>query len=734
MKIELRLYRAFLLMGILVMLGGIIFIFFAERELTVSKHEVTKKTSMFAWILFTYAVISAFVVLIEKYHTQSYSHIQTYKDATLAFSHLSPLLKDEEQIIEAFQELSDHRVLEVSLIYNLTDMFRLEAELEALRKKSGDSEDLAEQIVQKEKELKDFKEHFAKNKRSYFTGKGFVTFQNFKRAKLFKDLYNKVYGNLQLFRKTRAVSRLAQRLQKAANKAVTEKTLHADDKEKKQQTQEAGISYRSKTFLSKTDPVEISQASSKKRKSTSTILANVSRLLLAESKNIDEEKIKRMPVLLGLDLKIKRGIDPEMINFNFQSKRKITYFQQVFYAVVLIFIMPMISYFFNYMYYKYEIHIYIEHSTAVTDKLMKYLHLIMTVVVDQATFLLIDMFFSKRRFIKTTRRFIYTMTFSSFYILLSNIVVPNFALKKAFLDITPLMDFNERRKTLEHLVSSLYFNYYILIFSMVNFKILKPLLASRFGKGAEVQDFQNVIFGISFIINSIFYVAFYGTVTPSVFVYFFITLVAVYLYEITMKYKARFSKEQAARKKTDAENLAEEKAEVVEEARADKIPINTFSLALIILAVGTFLLACLGYYGLTVDVDYFLNMTEPKKHGFFASLFVYTKNAFDKFHDFLVEPLAFIPETSPNIFGMVKNTLFSIAIEAADKFFEDELLMFFTILYALFVAVFIFLNHTERFLNRLQSRIWKIQKVVPSTEFHGKSYREINPAYAILDK
>ena len=727
MKIEMRMYRAFLLMGVLVMIGGILFIYCAERELTISKHEVTKKTSMFAWIFFTYAIIAVFVVLIEKYYTQSYSHIQTYKDATLAFSHLSPLLKDEEQIMAAFQELSDHRILEVSLIYNLTDLFRLESELEALKKKTEGSENLSEQIAQKEKELQTFKEHFVKNKRAYFTGKGFVTFQNFKRAKLFKDLYNKVYGNLQLFRKTKAVSKLAQRLQKAANKAMVEKDT-------KQNNEETAINHRSKTFLSKTEIPDIRQEQVKKRKSTTSILANVSRLILAESKNIDEEKIKRMPVLMGLDFKIKRGIDPELINFNFQSKRKITFIHQAFYVLVFIFLMPMIAYFFNYMYYKYEIHIYIEHSTKTVDKIMKYFHLIMTVVVDQVTFLLLDLFFSKRKFIKTTRRFIYTMTFSSFYILLSNIVVPNFALKKAFLDTTHLMDFNERRKTLEHLVSTLYFNYYILIFSMINFKILKPLLMTRISKGSEVHDFQNIIFGISFIVNSIFYVAFYGTLTPSVFIYFFITLVAVYLYEIAVKYRAKFIKTQAARKKTDAENLAEEKAEIIEEERAEKIPINTFSIALIILAVGTFLLACLGYYGLTIDVDYFLNLTEPKKHGFFASVFVYTKFALDKFHDFLLEPLAFVPQASPGIFGMVKNTLFGIAIEAADKFFEDELLMFFTILYVLFVSVFAFLNHTERFLNRLQSRIWKIQKVVPAAEFHGKSYREINPAYAIIDK
>ena len=234
----MRLYRAFLVMGILIMLCGILFIYCAERELTISKHEVTKKTSMYAWILFTYTIIAVFIVLIERYHTQSYSHIQTYKDATLAFSHLSPLLKDEDQIMAAFKELSDDRILEISLIYNLTDFFRLESELDVLKKKANGTEEIAETIAQKEKELQAFKEHFSKNKRAYFTGKGFVTFQNFKRAKLFKDLYNKVYGQLQLFRKTKAVNKLTQRLQKAAHKAVT-------DNEKTRISEETVLNQRS---------------------------------------------------------------------------------------------------------------------------------------------------------------------------------------------------------------------------------------------------------------------------------------------------------------------------------------------------------------------------------------------------------------------------------------------------------------------------------------------------------
>lgn len=719
MKKEKIIYFSFIILALVLMIAGISMVYYPSLY---EEQDFGSKHHMFKWIGFSYITLFIFSFIIEKLYVMYSSTGKTYfKDITLEFSELLTI-KTEKEFLEKCNNIMKGNVLEVSFIYNLSEYFNLERKklkiIEEINEKKNKIDEKKNLFNQKEIEkidlkIKEFVEKLKNKPTDYFTGQGFITFRNYKYANLFRIIYKKSQKK-KIKRKllSKKAKKPLGKFKNSVNKLILGKRPSFSVKDAlKLKEEDNTVQNRAKRpTMIKKPPTNLNL--DKKRFSISNFKKVTNLFMYQNVKEYDIDNIENMKRFFGKNFKIKRGNDPNCINFDFTNSRTFSIGEKLFFVFIFFLLLPSIAYYFNYLYYFYFTKRHIVKSFA--QIWIEYLSLIGTVIVDMFSLFLIQMFFDQKHFLKSSKMFIYKLGFSCFYILLSNIIIPNFALKAAFLQFSDSLNNEEKKETIEFLVHSLYMNFYLLMFSGINFKIINPFIINKYilKNNKRKSENDNIIFSLSFVINSIFQISFYSTITTDVHLYFFVYILLFFALDLFLEKKNILK----------AVNLKKKKI---------KLPITIFTNALIILIFGIFPVCCLGYYGLSNSFQELMKEPEEKT-GFLNYFFNGLISIVSYFSGFLnIVPnheyeRGFYYMVILNVKNIISNFIFLLITDI------NFSLSFMT--YFIFSFLFIQYYTNEKFLSRIQSKKWALEKKIENIKFVGLSFREINPAYKLMGR
>lgn len=325
-------------------------------------------------------------------------------------------MTNESQIKDALNEITNGKVKEVSLVYDLGEYLKMERDrdkkikeistLKAERAKiissGGDPEKLEKstkkltgaltQLIRKVIEMHIFKDKFNNNRELFFKSRRlFVTFKNFIVAREFKDLYNRTYReNRQLFPTTRQsphpkkqdppkrdlnptpdasssgkMTRNEEKYVDVDNKLKYRgSTISGDMKTKLEDLVEKQKRFSERTEQAKSLGEPKQQFYSELPKNYDQKLSKelkrgiLSKMMSFYRRSVSTEemlKIRRMREVFGPDLVLKRSIDPKYINWDYHSESELGLLEMVLYSIFTLVIMPAICFFLNYQYYKLDL-------------------------------------------------------------------------------------------------------------------------------------------------------------------------------------------------------------------------------------------------------------------------------------------------------------------------------------------------------------------------------------------
>ena len=267
----------------------------------------------------------------------------------------------------------------------------------------------------------------------------------------------------------------------------------------------------------------------------------------------------------------------------------------------------------------------------------------------------------------------------------------------------------------------------------------------------EEQEKENdaLIFGLSFMTNCFFNVCYYGLLTPSVFFYILPSYIAfigfdwvkfrmqdhVLMQKLKDSIKRSFktiksitvtrSRAFSSSKKAGTKVI---KAQIKQHS-VQEVPWTIYVNFVYMLLLGGFPLTLLGYYGLAKRFSKF--MTVPllksaiqKKSLFFVAydtMFLYIdKVSLLVFHE---NAIVMVETFTKSLKEMVSETIHVL--------FDDKHLFVVFVLYLIVLVLVLNFFRIERYINRIQSRIWKRKKVL-ETDIVGEGFRDSNPAYKLL--
>ena len=150
------------------------------------------------------------------------------------------------------------------------------------------------------------------------------------------------------------------------------------------------------------------------------------------------------------------------------------------------------------------------------------------------------------------------------------------------------------------------------------------------------------------------------------------------------------------------------------------------------LLLGGFPLSLLGYFGFAKNFSKFITIQQPllksaQSESLFFKIYDSSFQIIDKISTFIFnESAIMMVETfTKDLKNLIKMTLKTI--------FEDKNLLIGLIAYFAILIIVLMFFRIERYINRIQSRIWNRTKVLNS-DISGNSFRDSNPAYKILNK
>ena len=411
---------------------------------------------------------------------------------------------------------------------------------------------------------------------------------------------------------------------------------------------------------------------------------------------------------------------------------------------------------------------------------------------------LIALIFNKSRFLNISNQYKFTYSFYCIYGVFSGLLMPNFAMEKAFELQTQNSDPTVKRDIAIYLIDGIYSNFHNLIFSAANYKILQPVIVQRLRKFARkipkmVKNFRNkkkgetvqvdvppsdkfdlisemkrikeetrklqeaqekendaLIFGLSFMTNCFFNVCFYGLLTPSVFFYIlpaYCSFIAFDWLKFKLENKMILSKiNQTIRKSfktiqkislNRSKQFSSSKKPAKKGIQANikthsvqEIPWTIYVNFLYMLLLGGFPLSLLGYFGLAKRLSKFLVIHRPllksvQSQSMFFHIYDWSFGLVDKLCILIFnESAIMMVETfTKSLKDMIKTTLRTLI--------EDRYLLLGFVLYLAILVLIIVYFRIERYINRVQSRIWKNTKVLEEN-IGGDSFRKTNPAYKML--
>lgn len=668
--------------------------------------------------------------------------------------------------------------MEISLVYDLRQFFKLTAKRNSLKNLFDTTEikhrkeELKREINDVEKEIFAFIIEFKKAPYKYFTGKGFLTFRNYQYARLFQNIYNKAFSKIEnIYLNQRAAKNIKQL------KSLVFKSLIKPDKNQKISKNTTSTTHNNTNPLSDPDISSKKEGYSTKTQDLNNqpiikektdgylkkITNKITNMFLYKNINdVDTEKGKKMISYFGQKFKLKRGIEVKSINFDYSQKNPVTNFQMMLYILLFIVFLPALAYYFNYKHFEYFVESATGESSGLLHWIIENFFTLLTVILDEVTFIFIDLFFNKSRFFKSATMYKYIIYFSCFYILLSNVVYPNFAMKRVFNINADKLNLEEQKKLLKALIKSLYATYWLILASGFNSKILNPYIINKyiFKNEKERDENTSIVISLSFLIGCVLNVAFYGTITPFIFIIFCAFILGMLFIDYftskkennTNRYKKPVFKSVKLKMNDmfDAGQIIDKKdlmhdrrdklssEEILslnpsEYKTNKKLPITIFVNAVLILIMGIYILSILGYYGIAKSFDQLLDRNENQENILAIEAVNNSKNNITGFHSFTdinINSLLFVTK---NIISYVCCLIFNTGKKIISTLFADSFLILYSIIYICIMTCFIIYYNNERFLNRLQNEIWAKQKVTDKVEFKGPSYREINPAYKLLE-
>jgi hypothetical protein len=321
-------------------------------------------------------------------------------------------LKSEEEILEALNEITDGKVKEISLIYELGDYLKMERERDKMIKamsklkakrnkivKEGSDPKKMEDITKKQTkgltelikkviEMHIFKQKFKQNPQAFYKSRRlFVTFKNFQIARNFKNLYNKQYrdGRGLLKMGSRAGTESQAQAKKTDNSPKQDFTSGAklQRNEEKYVDVDNKIKYRGSTlpnipkdkfkelaekqkkFGGNTDSSNPDQKFySERPKNFNKKMANelkrgfISKMMNFYSRSSTSEellKMTKMRDVFGPNLILKRSLDPKYINWDYHSDSELGLIEIIIYSFAVLMVMPGVCYYLNYQYFKLDL-------------------------------------------------------------------------------------------------------------------------------------------------------------------------------------------------------------------------------------------------------------------------------------------------------------------------------------------------------------------------------------------
>lgn len=743
--------------------------------------------------------------------------------------------------------MTDGHVKEVSLVYDLNEFADMEKErdkywnkIEKLKKKISVMKDADEEtktrlkkkqtqnlvkMITKVTEMKKFRKDFDKNPENFFVSRRlFVTFENFKYAKEFKDLYNLEYktspfqlpigflngeentekeeqakvkkedpvrdysgskGKLErdqekyvdvekklIYRGSvnskgidpQMLKKLAEKQKNMSNEENEDDSDYSENKE--EEVQRKNLQQR---FLSERPSDHSKRVDRERRQGRHS---NMTKFYMRENEGTMEYKRRRMREIFGGSLVVARSIEPKYINWDFDSDVHLGKLEAAAYFVLILVFMPCVCFYLNMKFFDLDISQQIDQEPGAYIGIMKIIWLISVIIWDNLAMTLTTMVFSKSRFLMVSSLYKFTYSFFCLYGVFSGILMPNFAMLKSFQKRLGDMEQDAAKELAIYLVDGLYMNFKMLIFSAVNFKIFQPFLVHRVGKFVfsiptrlfgsknkekkeknenakfdlfseitklknetkrleEKQESENnsIIFGLSFFTNCWFNVCFYGLLTPSVFYY----ILPAYISFVTFD-AARFRlKDRQALQRKRGELEAKEKAAGLKsganQSEVQEVPWTIYINFLYMLLLGCFPLTLIGYFGLAKKFNKLMEvhnilLKSNAKQSFFFHMYDKLFHLLDRFSKFVFN------ESAITVFETFLHNVRDICKTTLKTLSNDRMLLYALLVYVVVLILVSVFFKIERYVNRIQSRVWKNTKHL-ATELKGESFRNANPAYRL---
>ena len=441
-----------------------------------------------------------------------------------------------------------------------------------------------------------------------------------------------------------------------------------------------------------------------------------------------------------------------------------------------------------------DLRLFLKQTDAASVKLTKLGWLALTVVWDQIVYTLISSVFRESKFLNLRQLYKFSFSFNCIYCLFSGILMPNFALQQVFAAKKSELAVHDRQNLALYLVAGLKFNFIVLILSAANFKVLQPILVQRVfsvytrwksrrkarahhshlpqnnifaqlqqlklkAESAQIrQQHENsaLIYSLSFTVNCLVSISFYGLLVPSVVFYILPALMCSFLLDFfrfrrisknslqatIRQLRQKYSEAIRKKSRTAEERIRggsesfRSKADWVDKllllkrdkyCRIQQIPSTIFINFLMVLVVMVLPSCLVGYFGMAKRFESFLSekpsqLQSPKLLETINRFVFYSYHRIQNLFFRDSQNKSFVEMLVVNLNELITSTLDSIR----NSFWIQQLILF----YFIYIFVFRFFFNSHSFLKRTQSKIWNSKEII-NGQLAGESLRALNPAYWI---
>jgi hypothetical protein len=365
--------------------------------------------------------------------------------------------------------------------------------------------------------------------------------------------------------------------------------------------------------------------------------------------------------------------------------------------------------------------------------------------------------------------------------------MPNLALQQVFVTNKKFLLYEDSKKLKEYLLGGFKMNVIVLLGSAAIFKVFQPFIVKtvttlyRMWSERNIQKHEDpsknnifnqmqaiklraeeqkleqesrndeLIYSLSFTTNCLISISFYGLIVPTIIFYIFPALLCALVvdyFRFTSELKSDLSSTIKELKQTNSEKellesihteLMEQEEKIKQDdlsknmqllkqnkyLNAQGVPKTIYLNFISVLVLVTFPFSIIGFYGLTEQFEEFLidypeqeqkqNMLKLSFNSVFKKMI--NRNIMEK------------NINRPFIFVMMENlhVLFTSTIKAIGQRPKIQMIL---VAYILFVIWYRRYFTADKFINRIQNKIWKMKLGIKG-KFNGESYRSLNPAYWI---